>query len=68
MQLYRKKKKLIKEVEIENSLDFPPLLPIRPNKVQNIAITLYILIDCNPIKFSDNSKETWKITIKKVNI
>ena len=58
MQLYRKKKKLIKEVEIENSLDFPSLLSIRPNKVQNIAIILYILIDYNPIKFSDNLKET----------
>jgi hypothetical protein len=68
MQLYGKKKRLIKEIKAEDSLDLSPLLPICPNKVWNIALTLYILADYNPIKFSDNSKETWKITIKKVNI
>jgi hypothetical protein len=33
MWLYEKKKRLIKEVEVEESLDLPPLLPTRPDKV-----------------------------------
>ena len=68
MWLYGKKKRLIKEIKAENSLDLFSLLPTCPDKVWNIALTLYILADYNPIKFLDNLKETWKITIKKVNI
>ena len=68
MRSYGKKKRLIKEVKAEDSLDLPPLLPTRPDKVWNTASTLHILADRDPIKFSDNSKETWKITIKKVNV
>jgi hypothetical protein len=33
MRLYGKKKRLIKEIKEEESLDLPPLLPTRPNKV-----------------------------------
>jgi hypothetical protein len=68
MQAYRKRKRSIEEVEVEDSLDLPPLLPTRPNKVWNIAATLRALIDRDPTKFSDNSKQTWVVTIKKVNI
>ena len=68
MRLYGKKKRLIKEVKVEESLDLPPLLPTRPNKVQNIAITLRVLIDHDPTIFSNNLKETWIIIVKKVNI
>jgi hypothetical protein len=30
---YGKKKRLIKEVKVKESLDLPPLLPTRPDKV-----------------------------------
>jgi hypothetical protein len=33
MRSYGKKKRLIKEVKVEESLDLPPLLPTRLNKV-----------------------------------
>ena len=34
----------------------------------NIAATLRVLADCNPTTFSENSKETWIATVKKVDI
>jgi hypothetical protein len=68
MRSYGKKKRSIEEVEAEDSLDLPPLLPTRPDKVWNTASTLRALADRDPTKFSDNSKETWKITVKKVNV
>jgi len=58
MRLYGKKKRLIKEVKEEESLDLPPLLPTCPNKVWNIAITLRALTDRDPITFLENLKET----------
>ena len=33
IRLYKKKKRLIKEVKVKESLNLPPLLPIYPNKV-----------------------------------
>ena len=68
MQLYGKKKRSIKEIEEEKSLDLPPLLPTRPNKVWNTAATLRALADYDPTTFSENSKETWIAIVKKVNI
>ena len=68
MRLYGKKKRLIEEVKEEESLDLPPLLPTRPDKVWNIAVTLRALADRDPITFSENSKETWIAIVKKVNI
>jgi hypothetical protein len=68
MRLYRKKKRLIKEVKVEESLDLPPLLPTRPDKVWNIAVTLRAFIDRDPTTFSENSKETWIVIVKKVDI
>jgi hypothetical protein len=68
MRSYGKKKRSIEEVEAEDSLDLPPLLPTRPDEVWNTASTLRALADRDPMKFSDNSKETWKITVKKVNV
>jgi len=58
MRLYRKKKRSIKEVKAEESLNLPPLLPTRPNEVWNIAATLRALVDRDPTTFSENSKET----------
>jgi hypothetical protein len=58
MRLYGKKKRSIEEVEVEESLDLPPLLPTRPDKVWNTAATLRALADCDPTIFSENSKET----------
>jgi hypothetical protein len=68
MRLYEKKKRLIKEIKIKESLDLSPLLPTRPNKVWNIATILRALADYNPTIFSENSKETWVVIVKKVNI
>jgi hypothetical protein len=68
MRLYGKKKRLIKKVEEEKSLDLPPLLPTCPDKVWNIAATLRALADRDPITFLENSKETWIAIVKKVNI
>jgi hypothetical protein len=68
MRLYRKKKRLIKEIKVEESLDLPPLLPTRPDKVWNIAAILRALADCDPTIFLENSKETWIVIVKKVNI
>jgi len=68
MRSYRKKKRLIEEVKAEESLDLPPLLPTRPDEVWNIATTLRVLADRDPTTFSENSKETWIVTVKKVNI
>ena len=68
MRLYEKKKRLIKEIKKEKSLDLFPLLPTRPNKVWNIAAILRALANRNPTTFSENSKETWIAIIKKVNI
>ena len=65
---YRKKKRLIKEVKAEESLDLPPLLPTRPDKVWNTAATLRALADRDPTTFSENSKETWIVTVKRINI
>jgi hypothetical protein len=68
MWLYGKKKRLIKEVKEEKSLDLSPLLPTRPDKVWNTAVTLRALADRDPTTFSENSKETWIAIVKKVNI
>jgi hypothetical protein len=68
MRSYGKKKRLIKEVKAEESLNLPPLLPTRPDEVWNIATTLRALIDRDPTTFSENSKETWIVIVKKVNI
>jgi hypothetical protein len=68
MRSYGKKKRLIEEVKVKESLDLPPLLPTRPDKVWNIAATLRVLADCNPTTFSENSKETWIAIVKKVDI
>jgi hypothetical protein len=68
MRSYRKKKRLIEEVKAEESLNLPPLLPTRPDKVWNIAATLRALADRDPTTFSENSKETWIVTVKKVDI
>jgi hypothetical protein len=68
MRLYGKKKRLIEEVEVEESLDLPPLLPTRPDKVWNTAVTLRALVDRDYTTFSENSKETWIVIVKKVNI
>jgi hypothetical protein len=68
MRSYGKKKRLIKEVKVEESLDLPPLLPTRPDKVWNIAVTLRALADRDPTTFSENSKETWIVIVKKVDI
>jgi hypothetical protein len=68
MRSYGKKKRLIKEVKEEESLDLPPLLPTCPNKVWNIAVTLRALANRDPTTFSENSKETWIVIVKKVNI
>jgi len=68
MRLYGKKKRLIEEVKAEESLNLPPLLPTRPNEVWNIATTLRALADRDPTIFLENSKETWIVTVKKVDI
>jgi hypothetical protein len=68
MRLYGKKKRLIKEIKEEESLDLPSLLPTRPNKVWNIAVILRALADRDSTTFSENSKETWIAIVKKVNI
>ena len=68
MRSYGKKKRSIEEVEAEESLDLPPLLPTRPDEVWNTAATLRALADRDPTTFSENSKETWIVTVKKVDI
>ena len=68
MRSYGKKKRLIEEVKEEESLDLPPLLPTRPDKVWNTAATLRALADRDPTTFSENSKETWIAIVKKVDI
>jgi hypothetical protein len=65
---YRKNKRSIEEVEAEESLDLPPLLPTRPDEVWNTATTLRALTDRDPTTFSENSKETWIVMVKKVDI
>jgi hypothetical protein len=68
MRSYGKKKRSIEEVEVEESLDLPPLLPTRPDEVWNTAVTLRALVDRDPTTFSENSKETWIVIVKKVDI
>jgi len=68
MRSYGKKKRSIEEVKVEESLDLPPLLPTRPDEVWNIAVTLRALADRDPTTFSENSKETWIVIVKKVDI
>jgi hypothetical protein len=68
MRAYGKRKRSIEEVEAEDTLDLPPLPPTRPNEVWNTAATLRALADRDPTKFSDNSKQTWVDTVKKVDV
>ena len=69
VRLYKKSnKRIIDDINEQDDLELPRLPLSRPTEIWNTIAKVREFGNCNPTKFSDNSREVFKYIIKAVNI